>query len=80
MNKSRITWFLKLKSGLIHSFYCGISVNPLELIPDFNQGECWCIDAHDDEVLFDKYQRDPTDDSFVLIPKSDVLEVFSEII
>jgi hypothetical protein len=50
-----------------------IKENPLEVIPEFDQGDYWEIDFQSD-----KYKTSPNDDSFVLIPKIDVIDVWVE--
>jgi hypothetical protein len=58
-------------------FYHGIrGNNPLTNIPDFDKGNYWSIDADGDDELKDFFEEDPDDDSFILIPKSDVLNVW----
>lgn len=68
-------WWLRLVNGITHEFYAGIpDRKPFDIIPEFDCGDAWSVDAcHRNDL---PYPLDPTDDSFVLIPKADVVEVF----
>lgn len=50
--------------------------NPLETIPEFSRGKYWSIDNSSSEDLIDIYREDPEDDSFVLMPKKDVIRLW----
>jgi hypothetical protein len=67
-------WCIKTKDYERIPFYLSdTKKNPLEVIPEFDQGDYWEIDFQSD-----KYKTSPNDDSFVLIPKSDVIGVWVE--
>ncbi len=42
---------------------------------DFDRGNCWSIDRIPEN---EKYEKDPEDNSFYLIPKEDIVEVWFE--
>jgi len=68
-------WHLRLANGMTHEFYAGTpEQHPFETIPEFDRGDNWSIDAVFRTDL--PYPVDPTEDSFVLIPKKDVIEVY----
>ena len=67
-------WCIKTKDYERIPFYLSDSkVNPLETMPEFDQCDYWEIDFQSD-----KYKTSPNDNSFVLIPKSDVINVWVE--
>ena len=67
-------WCIKTKDYDRIPFYLSDNkVNPLEKIPEFDKGDYWEIDFQSD-----KYKTSPNDDSFVLIPKKDVIDVWCE--
>jgi hypothetical protein len=67
-------WYIKTKDYDRIPFYLSDTMdNPLESIPGFNKGDYWEIDFKSD-----KYKKSQNDDSFVLIPKSDVIDVWME--
>lgn len=68
-------WYLRLTNNMDFSFYAGRpDQHPFETIPEFDRGDAWCIDAGGREDL--PFPVDPTEDSFVLIPKTDVVDVY----
>ena len=77
-----MVWYLRTVSGVSHAFsQQGIDkdrVSPLETIPDFVFQEQYCIDAGGNEELFKQYPVFPEDDSFVLIPKGEIKDVWWE--
>ncbi len=77
MIKTTGIWFLKTKDGEKYAFYHDHeeNISPLERIEDFDRGNCWSIDLIPEN---EKYEKDPEDDSFYLIPKEDVTEVWFE--
>jgi hypothetical protein len=67
-------WCIKTKDYDRIPFYLSDKKeNPLEKISEFNQGDYWEIDFQSD-----KYKTSTNDDSFVLIPKKDVINVWCE--
>ena len=69
------SWWLRLANGITHEIHLGTpDGKPFDIIPEFDYGDAWSIDAGSRSDLH--YPLDPTDDSFVLIPKKDVVEVF----
>jgi hypothetical protein len=79
-NNTDGSWFMLLRDGRKLGFYRDhvkkIMVSPFERIKDFDRGDCWCIDMCGEENI--GYPIDPEDDSFCLIPKSDVVQVYFE--
>lgn len=72
--KQHNIWCLKTKDYDRIPFYLSDKqTNPLEEISEFDKGDCWEIDFQSD-----KYKTSPNDNSFVLIPKSDVIKVWYE--
>jgi len=75
-------WYMQTKDVSEIRFYSYKNRNPLTEIPEFDRGKYWCIDGHDMSGEYDDlseiYQQDldGPDDSFVLIPKKDVLRVW----
>ncbi len=77
VTKTTGKWFLKTKDGEIYDFYHDHeeNISPLERIDDFDRGDFWSIDIMDEN---EKYNKDPEDDSFYLIPKDDIVDVWFE--
>ena len=73
-------WCMKLKNGMEFGFYDDdiSDVSPLDRIKGFDQGEYWEIDGGAYSKLFKTYATSQEDDSFVLIPKAEVLDVYFE--
>jgi hypothetical protein len=72
--KLPFVWCIKTKDYDRIPFYLSDKkVNPLETIPEFDKGVYWEIDFQSD-----KYKTSPNDASFVLIPKTDVIDVWCE--
>jgi len=72
-------WHMVLTDGTEISFYTtseDITTNPLELEEDFDAIEWWSIDACGNEELEARFDVDPVDNSFVLIPKELVERVY----
>lgn len=68
-------WHVKLTNGMDLEFYSGQrDQHPFETIPEFDRGDAWSIDALGRTDL--PFPVDPTEDSFVLIPKTDVVDVY----
>ena len=77
INESKLSymWCIKTKDYERIPFYSSDKkVNPLERISEFDQGDYWEIDFQSD-----KYKTSTNDDSFVLIPKKDVIDVWYEV-
>jgi hypothetical protein len=72
--------FLETKEGIKHCFYSTTDKNEdvLNSIPEFNQGDYWSVDAGNNDEIQKTYKTDPTDNSFVLIPKTSVIKVWNE--
>jgi hypothetical protein len=68
-------WYAELSDGRVFHFYTSDGDNPLETVPDFDRGEDWCFDGGGvpESPLI---RTDPTDDSYVLVKKSEVRRVF----
>lgn len=67
-------WYVRLTDGNAYPFYHGIGVeNPLEERDWFDRNDEWSLDIPE---LRDRYPADPEDNSFVLVPKEDVEDVF----
>lgn len=77
MIKTTGIWFLETKDGEKYAFYHDYEedTSPLERIDDFDRGNCWSIDLVSET---EKYERDPEDNSFHLIPKEDIVNVWFE--
>jgi hypothetical protein len=68
-------WHIKLSNGLDLAFWSGSpDRHPFESEPLFDRGDAWSIDACGREDL--PFPVDPAEDSFVLIPKTDVVNVY----
>ncbi len=67
-------WHLSTDKIEDFPFYHGYSdKNPLQPSTVFDRGDYWIIDAgSEDSKIREYYKEDPEDDSFVLIPKSEV--------
>jgi len=73
-----IIWYMKTKDFDEFPFCYGEKGdgNPLENISDFDNGNFWIVDCKN--TIGDFYPTFPEDDSFALIPKNDVIKVWSE--
>jgi hypothetical protein len=71
-------WHIKTNKINDYKFYHGnADSNPFNTIKAFDKGDNWCIDAGGySSSLKEVYKTYSEDDSFVLIPKSDVLDVW----
>lgn len=67
-----------MEDGTVFHFYRSKQnkVSPLHLIPDFDEGNYYSIDACGRDFLEGRFLPDNKDDSFVLIPKSEIKKVF----
>lgn len=75
--KMPYVWYIKTKEFDRIPFYLSDStINPLEEIEEFDKGDYWEVDCRIDTGDF--YKESPYDNSFVLIPKSDVIDVWYE--
>jgi hypothetical protein len=79
-NKKLYTWYIKTNDIKKFPFYLyHKNSNPLYDISDFDKGDNWSIDGGgDNTILKNYYPEDPEDDSFYLIPKDEILDVWSE--
>ena len=77
-SKVNFLWCMKTKDFDRISFYFDVQniKSPLETNPDFDGGGFWIVDCSD--TTEDFYPEYPDDDSFVMIPKKDVIEVWCE--
>lgn len=67
-------WYIQLENGDEHEFYHGCEdENPLETVDEFDVGDNWSMDIPE---LQGERPEDPEDNSFVLIPKDAVADVF----
>jgi len=80
----RYGWHIRTKDVDDYEFYFSdfeiFSIEDLEKAIDgeFNHGDYFSVDGGgDDSELFDIYEEDPDDNSFVLIPKSDIIRIWS---
>lgn len=73
-------WHLVLIDDTDISFYYDYvtTISPLKRIKEFNQGDCWAIDASSDSKLIERFKIWDEDDSFILIPKIEVKKVYFE--
>lgn len=71
-------WYMLLKNGMRFGFYHDgdAETSPLLRIKDFDCGDCWEIDADADEKSRSKFETSEDDDSFVKIPKAEVVKVY----
>ena len=79
INESKLTytWYIKTKDFDKIPFYLTDSkINPMEEIEEFNKKDYWEVDCRIDTGNF--YKESPYDNSFVLIPKKDVIDVWYE--
>lgn len=68
-------WWLRLANGMTLQFYEGTpDQHPFDTVPEFDHGDTWSVDAGYGQDL--PYPEDPSDNSFMLIPKRDVVEVY----
>lgn len=75
-------WYVKIKGGSTHRFYStseGETENPLEIHDYFSYGDYYILDIDQEECRATKYDEFPEDDSFILVPKADILSVWTEI-
>jgi hypothetical protein len=72
------TWHIKTNKVDNHIFYHGYpDINPFYSINGFDQEDNWLIDSGSIESPLKKvYDIYPDDDSFVLIPKDEVIKVW----
>ena len=80
INKNRTlkyTWYIKTKKLDRIPFYLSNStINPMKKIEEFDKGDYWEVDCRIDTGNI--YKESPYDNSFVLIPKKDVIDVWYE--
>jgi len=70
-------WFFQTKDlTKVGCYHSDDDANPLETIEDFDRGDAYSMDCR--EAVDARYPLDPEDDSFVLIPKADILRVWCE--
>ena len=78
-NNKTYKWFIKTKDfDKIPFFYSNTTNNPMNEIEGFDRGSHWCIDFGSNIEVAEFYQIDPDDDSFVLIPKDEVIDIWCE--
>ena len=77
-NATKYMWYMRTKDFNEISFYRDHQneINPLYSISDFDGGDYWIIDCLDQTNGF--YPEFPEDDSFCMIPKKDVINVWCE--
>lgn len=77
MIKTTGKWFLKTKDDQVVAFYHDHeeNISPLERISEFDEGKFWSIDPVPE---LSGYDRNPEENSFFLVPKIDVVEVWFE--
>lgn len=79
VNNKTYKWFIKTKDfDKIPFFYSNTTNNPMNEIEGFDRGNHWCIDFGNNIEVAEFYEIDPEDDSFILIPKDEVIDIWCE--
>lgn len=74
---AKYAWYIKTTEfSKLLFYYTDDNVNPLQSDDLFSSGDCWSLDCAYETNGF--YPEDPEENSFVLIPKKDVIHVWSE--
>lgn len=73
-------WIMETTNGLIFNFHTTThddGPSPLDTIDDYNQGDSWRIYGGSNKALFSAFDIDKNDNLFILVPKKDVLKIWT---